>query len=79
MRNLTITVEEEVLRWVKVWAARNDSSVSRLVGELLKRKMLAEEGYETARAEYLSRQPLLLKKAGRYPRREELHARRRLR
>ncbi|MBI4472321.1 MAG: hypothetical protein HY646_06610 [Acidobacteria bacterium] len=72
---MTITVEEEVLRWAKVWAARHDSSVSRLVGDLLRQKMLDEEGYEAAMARYLSQPPRVLKKSGRYPRREEVHAR----
>ena len=38
-RNLTITVETEALRWAKHRAADLDTSVSRLVGELLDREM----------------------------------------
>ncbi len=79
MRNLTITVEEEVVRWAKVWAARHDTSVSRLVGELLKERMLRERGYETAMHRYFSGEPAPLKKKGGYPRREELHDRKSLR
>ena len=38
-QNLTITVEKEALRWAKHRAADLDTSVSRLVGDLLDREM----------------------------------------
>ena len=38
-RNLTLTVEEDAIRWAKHRAADLDTSVSRLVGELLEREM----------------------------------------
>ena len=80
MRNLTITVEEQVLRWAKVWAARHDTSVSRLVGQLLRERMQEEEGYEAAMKRFVAGTPVRLKKEGtRYPGRAEVHERRRLR
>lgn len=79
MRSLTITVEEKVLQWAKVWAAQHSTSVSRLVGELLKKKMIEERGSRAAMRQYLSRPPAVLKKSGRYPKREELHERHRVR
>ena len=79
LRNLTITVEEAVARWARVWAARHHTSVSRLVGEMLKERMREDEGYDVAMREYLSVKPASLKKAGKYPRREELHDRHSLR
>ena len=75
MKNLTITVEESVARWAKVWAAEHDTSVSRLVGELLRERMLQEQGYEAAKSHYLSQEPVTLKTSGTYPSREELHDR----
>lgn len=33
MKNVMITVEEEVLRWAQVTAAQRDTSVSRTLGE----------------------------------------------
>lgn len=75
MKNLTITVPEHVARWAKVWAARHDTSVSRFLGDLLVQMMEQEEGYDPARTRYLSRKPGVLKKQGRYPRREDLHDR----
>lgn len=75
MKNLTITVEEEVIRWVKVFAAQHDTSVSRLVGELLREKMLEEETYRVAMMRYLARPPVELKASGGYPPREALYDR----
>lgn len=75
MKNLTITVEEEVLSWAKVWAARQGASLSRLVGLLLRQRMLEDEGYAAAMEAYLSTPPILLKSKGGYPSREELHDR----
>lgn len=76
MKNVTITLEEEVARWARIWAAKRNTSVSRLVGELLKEKMQEEEDYRLAMAQYLAQGPQVLKEAGaRYPKREELHER----
>jgi plasmid stability protein len=76
MKNVTITLDEEVALWARIRAAERDTSVSRLVGEMLREKILEEQGYQAARQQYLSRQAKRLKRAGaKYPRREELHAR----
>ncbi|MEW6386036.1 MAG: DUF6364 family protein [Thermodesulfobacteriota bacterium] len=76
MKNVTITLDEEVARWARIRAAERNTSVSRLVGELLREKMQAEEDYRRAKEDYLARGPQVLKKAGaRYPRREALHDR----
>lgn len=78
LRNMTITVEEEVARWARVKAAREESSVSRLVGEMLKRQMHEDEGYAAAQRRALARKPFL-RSDGRYLTREEVHDRTRLR
>ena len=79
MKNVTITVDEEVALWARVWAAKHNTSVSRILGELLKEKMSQEEGYEAAMKQFLSRKSYVLKKTRRYPKREELHDRKGLR
>jgi len=79
MRNLTITVDEEVARWARIRAAERDQSVSRLVGEMLRERMAEDRSYELAMEEFMSRRAVKLKKTGRYPSREELHERARLR
>jgi hypothetical protein len=76
MKNITITLDEDVARWAKVHAARQEKSLSRLVGEMLKRKMLEEEHYQAAMQHYLSQPPLQIKASGSvYPKRENLHER----
>lgn len=75
MRNMTITVSEEVAQWARVWAAKHDTSVSRMVGELLKEQKETDEGYEAARVAYMGKEPQKLKESGSYPDREELHER----
>jgi plasmid stability protein len=76
MKNVTITLDEKVARWARIRAAELDTSVSRLVGEMLREKMLAEENYAKAGQEYLAQKPLKLRRAGaRYPKREDLYGR----
>ncbi len=77
VRNVTITLEEEVAHWAKVWAAEHDTSVSRFLGGLLKARMLRDQEYQAAMKQYLSRQPTALRRAraDRYPRRETLYER----
>lgn len=80
MKNVTITLDEEVARWARIHAAELDTSVSRLVGRMLKEKMRASQDYEGAMQEYLGVAPQPLKDpAARYPTRGEVHGRSRLR
>ena len=60
MKKVTITLENEVSRWAKIWAAKNDTSVSKLLGQLLKERMLEEEGEHTAMQQFLSHTPTSL-------------------
>ena len=74
MKNVTITLEEEVARWARILAAEQNTSVSRLVGEMLREKMIAEKSYQIAMERYLSQPPKELKDpAAKYPTREELY------
>jgi len=75
MRNVTITLPEQVARWARVLAAQENTSVSRLLGEMLEERMQRVESYATAKQSFLSRQATELKKSGSYPRRDELHER----
>jgi hypothetical protein len=76
MKNVTITLKEEVARWARIKAAERNTSVSRLLGEILQQKMQEEESYLLAMEQYLTQGPQTLKKPGQgYPRREELHER----
>ncbi len=48
MKNLTITVDDTALEWARIEAAKRNTSVSRLVGELLADKMRQEDAYAQA-------------------------------
>jgi hypothetical protein len=76
MKNVTITLEEDVARWARIRAAELNTSVSRLVGEMLREQMREEDSYQAAMNHYLSQKPKVLRRpAEKYPSREELHDR----
>ncbi|MGB8987310.1 MAG: hypothetical protein WCC37_11960, partial [Candidatus Sulfotelmatobacter sp.] len=78
LRNVTVTLEEDIAQWARIEAARRDTSVSRLLGELLKERMTALGAYEKAMRRALGRKPFL-RSDGRYLTREEAHDRAHLR
>lgn len=76
MRNVTITLDDETARWARLEAARRDTSVSRFVGELLRRQMLDAAEYARARRSFGRRAAGPLSGAeSPYPTRDEIHAR----
>jgi hypothetical protein len=78
LRNLTVTLEENVARWARLEAARKETSVSRLLSQILKERMLEKDGYEGAMRRALARKPFL-KTDGQYLSREQVHDRTRVR
>lgn len=75
MKNVTITMEDDVLEWARIKAARENSSVSRMLGEWAKEKRQQEDAYEVAMREALQFKSLG-KSEGAYPSREEIYAER---
>lgn len=76
MKNVTITLEEDVARWARIWAAKHDTSVSRILGEALKQRMQADQQYERAMRRFFARKPRMLKQVGAgYPTRENAYER----
>ena len=76
MKNITISLDDEVAQWTRVWAAKNDLSVSRMLSRLLKKQMREEEGYIAAMQQFLSSPTTALKaKDESYPDRESLYER----
>ena len=70
----------ETAAWARKHAARNNLSLSRFVGELLEKTMRESREYERAMRQFLAREPVPLKRnRARYPSREKLHDRGRLR
>jgi len=80
MKNVTITLDEKTAAWARVYAAKRNTSVSRLVGEMLQQRMGELNEYEQAMRRFLSRKPIKFIRTGKgYPKREELYDRGRLR
>ena len=52
MKNVTITMEDAVADWVRIEAAKRNSSVSRMLGEMVSDKMRHNDAYERAMHEW---------------------------
>ena len=78
LRNVTVSLEQEVAQWARIEAARRDTSVSRLLASFLKARMVESEVYETAMRSALARKPFLNSSAP-YLSRDEIHDRAHLR
>jgi hypothetical protein len=76
MRNITITLDDDTAKWVRVQAAMRDTSVSRLVGDMLRRQRRQEAEYDSAMVRFLGRGARTLKaRDEEYPDRDSLHER----
>ena len=53
MKNVTVTMEDDVADWARMEAARRNTSVSRMIGELLADKMRHDDAYDRAMREEL--------------------------
>ena len=77
VRNVTITLDDETARWARVEAAKQDTSVSKFVGAMLRERMHREDAYERAKRSYRSRGTFAMSDPGdRYPTRDEIYERR---
>jgi len=80
MKNVTISMPDELARRVRVLAAEADTSMSQYLCRLAAEKAAAADDYEAAMRSYLSRKRGGLTLSGRkLPSREELHDRNALR
>jgi len=73
MKNVTITLDEETAAWIRVHAAEENKSVSRLVGEILQSRMRDRREYQRAMRRYLSKPPFdLTGEPGKHAGRDDL-------
>ena len=76
MKNVTISLPDELAHRAKVFAAEHNTSVSKYVGRLLSERLEAEQGYGQAMSQWRARKPILLNEAGaKYPARDTLYER----
>ncbi len=74
MKNVTVSMEESVADWARMEAARRNTSVSRLVGEMLADKMRQDDAYAQAMREALHFESLPFTEP--FAKREDLYAER---
>ena len=75
MKNVTITVEDSALEWARIEAAKKNTSVSRMVGEMLADKMRHNDAYGRAMHEWMTKDITWKSDGSPYPTREETYKR----
>jgi hypothetical protein len=76
MRNVTITLDNETASQAKVRAAERGMSLSRYIGEILRRELRSGDIYDAAYRSWRAARPWPLEGAQqKYPGREELYDR----
>jgi hypothetical protein len=75
-KNVTIRISDEAARWARRKAGEENTSVSRLVGEMLERQMRLTDEYWRAFEHWRSNSPLAARGAAERLSREEVHERR---
>jgi len=80
MKNITITLDVQTAKWLRMHAAEKEMSVSRFVSELLREKMKQPLEYEQAMRRFLAQKPFeLSERTESMPLRDEIHDRSRFR
>jgi hypothetical protein len=79
VKNITITLDEQIAAWVRMAAAKRKMSVSRLIGDLLHDRMREARDYNEAMRRFFSHKPFNFEWLGGRPTREEIHDRARAR
>ncbi|MBL9160661.1 MAG: hypothetical protein JNJ70_24485 [Verrucomicrobiales bacterium] len=76
MKNITITLPDEIARQTRVLAAEADTSMSQYLCGLITEKIQSTSNYRAAMSRYLSRPARTLRKTAQaMPSRDELHDR----
>ena len=76
MKNVTVTLDEDTAARARVKAAELKMSLSRYIGEMLRKELRHDDAYEAAYRAWRAEKPFPLKGPPRpYPKREELYDR----
>lgn len=75
-KNITIKISAEAALWARLKAAEENTSVSRLVGEMLERQMRLTDAYWAAYERFQTIRPSAQASASQRMTRDEAHARR---
>ena len=74
LRNITVTLEPELVQWARIEAARRELSMSRFLAQLVKKEREEKDQYAAALTRSLRRKAFM-KTDGKYLSREEAHDR----
>jgi hypothetical protein len=74
-KNITIKISDEAALWARRKAAEENTSVSKLVGEMLERQMRLTDDYWRAFERWKSRRTMALESAAERMSREQAHER----
>ncbi len=75
MRNVTISLSDELARWTRIWAAEHDTSVSAMLSRILQEAKEKESRYASAMGRFLSTEATTLSDGKGYPGRDDLYDR----
>ena len=75
MKNVTVTMAEDALEWVRIKAARDNESISRYLGQLVEQARARDGVYERSMRAALKFQPLAFPENTRYLSRDEANGR----
>ncbi len=72
-KNITISVDESTARLVRIEAAKQGTSTSRYISNLLNSVIQTDASYEKAMESFLKRKPYIDSKGKSYPKRDDLY------
>ncbi len=75
MRNVTVSIPDDLAQWARVWAAKHDTSVSAMLGDVLRGIREKETRYTSAMEVFFAAEPGNLSGGVVYPDRDSLHDR----
>ncbi len=75
MKNVTVSMEDAALEWVRVKAARANASVSRYLGQLVEEARVRDGAYDRAMRAALKFEPMSMPADTRFLSRAEANAR----
>jgi hypothetical protein len=75
MRNVTISLTDDLARWARVWAAEHDTSLSAFLADMLKEARERETRYRSSEDRFAIREVLPLSGGVAYPSRKSLYDR----
>ncbi len=75
MRNVTVSIPDDLAQWARVWAAEHDSSISAMLSDVLRGMREKECRYASAMESFFAAEPKKLSDGAAYPDRDSLYDR----